>query len=97
VRQGPWKLAIAPQIETMSREALPDATTKAPRLYNLDADIGEKANVADANPEIVARLTALAETMNAEIGGANPTARRPAGKVKTSSLLYSAEPRKKKN
>jgi arylsulfatase A len=96
IRQGPWKLAIAPQNETMGRPALPDASTKAPRLYNLDAEIGEKTNVADSHPEIVAKLTELANKMAAEIGGTHPTARRPAGKVENSSMLYSAE-RSKKN
>jgi len=96
VRQGPWKLAIAPQHETMGRGTEPDADTKAPRLYDLDTEIGEKTNVADSHPEIVAKLTALAEKMNAEIGGANPTARRPAAKVKNPTTLYSAE-RSKKN
>jgi arylsulfatase A-like enzyme len=96
IRQGPWKLSIAPQNETMGRPALDDASTASPRLYNLDAEIGEKTNVADAHPEIVAKLTALAEKMDAEIGGANPTARRPAGKVENPSMLYSAQ-RSKKN
>jgi arylsulfatase A len=96
IRQGPWKLAIAPQNETMGRPALDDASTASPRLYNLDAEIGEKTNVANAHPEIVAKLTALAEKMDAEIGGANPTARRPAGKVENPSILYSAH-RSKKN
>ena len=72
VRQGPWKLAIAPQNETMGRGVLPDADTKEPRLYNLDQEIGEKTNVAASHPEIVARLKALAEKMNAEIGGSTP-------------------------
>lgn len=90
VRQGPWKLAIEPQRETMGREALPDASDNTPRLYNLDVEIGEKTNLADANPEVVARLSALAKAMSQEIGGADPSARRPAGKVKNPSLLYSA-------
>ena len=95
IRQGPWKLAIAPQNESMSRPIEPDARTKAPRLYNLDAEIGEKTNVADSHPEIVATLLPLAEKMSAEIGGANPTARRPAGIVASPSLLYPAERSKK--
>ncbi len=96
IRQGPWKLAIAAQNETMGRPALADASTKTPRLYNLEAEIGEKTNVADSHPEIVAKLTELANKMDAEIGGANPTARRPAGKVTNPTLLYPAE-RSKKN
>jgi len=94
VRQGPWKLAIKAQNETMGRDALPDANTSEPRLYNLDQEIGEKANVAAAHPEVIKELSALAEKMSAEIGGQNPTARRPAGIVKSPSLLYPAEPRR---
>jgi arylsulfatase A-like enzyme len=94
VRQGPWKLAIKAQNETMGRDALPDANTSEPRLYNLDQEIGEKTNVASAHPEVVKTLSALAESMSGEIGGQNPTARRPSGIVKNPSLLYPAEPRK---
>jgi arylsulfatase A-like enzyme len=97
IRQGPWKLATKTQNETMGRPTLSDASTQAPRLYHLETDIGEKTNVADSNPEIVAKLTALAEKMDAEIGGANPTSRRPAGNVQNPSLLYSAERPKKTN
>lgn len=94
VRQGPWKLALVPQNETMGRAVKPDADTKAPRLYNLDAEIGEQTNVAAAHPEIVAKLTALADKMTSEIGGTAPTARRQAGKVENPKMLYPAEPRK---
>jgi len=79
VRQGPWKLAIAPQNETMGKPALPDATGRALRLYNLDVEIGEQTNVADQHPDIVAKLQALAAKMDAELGGPTPSARRPAG------------------
>jgi arylsulfatase A len=96
VRQGPWKLAIKPQTESIGRAALSDASTSAPRLYHLEKDIGERTDVADSNPEIVAKLTALAEKMDAEIGGAEPTSRRPAGKVQDPRLLYPTE-RTKKN
>ena len=95
VRQGPWKLALKAQIETMGRPALPDAQGNEPRLYNLGQDIGEKTNVAETNPEIVAKLTALAEKMSAEIGGSNPPARRPAGKVVNPTTLYPSESREK--
>jgi len=94
VRQGPWKLALVPQKETMGRDLKPDADTKTPRLYNLDAEIGEQTNVATKHPEIVAKLTALAGKMTSEIGDPTPTARRPAGKVEKSKMLYPAEPRK---
>ncbi|HPA17566.1 MAG TPA: sulfatase [Verrucomicrobiae bacterium] len=91
VRQGPWKLAIAPQPETMGKKTAADAAGKEPRLYNLDVEIGERTNVADKHPEIVARLQKLIETMGAEIGGKNPRARRPAGEVADPRTLYASE------
>jgi len=91
VRQGPWKLAIAPQNETMGKGTLPDASGPAPRLYNLDQEIGEKTNVADKHPDIVSKLQLLATRMSNEIGGKNPTARRPAGEVANAKTLYPTE------
>ena len=96
VRQGPWKLAIAPQIETMGRSFDDDAKGPEPRLYNLDEEIGERTNVAAQNPEIVAKLTALADKMKADIGKANGPASRPAGKVENPQPLYPSEGKKPK-
>jgi hypothetical protein len=79
----------------MGRPAQPDATSNTPRLYNLDQEIGEQTNLANAHPEIVAKLTALAETITQEIGGSQPTSRRPAGKVENPTYLFPAETRKK--
>lgn len=95
VRQGPWKLALMPQNEAMSRPVKEDAQGKKPRLYNLDEEIGEKTDVSAKHPEVVAKLSALAETMNAQIGGHQPAARRPAGNVKNAKTLYPMQPRKK--
>lgn len=58
---------------------------------NLDAEIGEKTDVAASHPEIVAQLTALAEQMNAGIGGPKPSTRRPAGVVNDPKTLYPAD------
>ena len=91
VRQGPWKLALGPQPETMGKAAAPDASGNAPRLYNLDAELGETTNLAEKHPEIVAKLTALAEKKSAEIGGNNPSARRPAGEAANPKTLYPSE------
>lgn len=88
VRQGPWKLAIKPQNEAMGVKPEADAAGTNPRLYNLDEDIGERSDVAAKNPEIVARLLALANRMDQEIGGTNPSARRPAGEVAEPKPLY---------
>jgi arylsulfatase A len=97
VRKGPWKLALVPQNETMGRGVQPDADTNEPRLYNLDAEIGEKTNVAAKHPAIVAELAALGTTIMAEIGGDKPASRRPAGKVENPVPLYPAVIRTPKN
>ena len=91
VRQGPWKLAIAPQPEGMGKGVSKDATNQTPRLYNLDREIGERTNLAEKHPEVVARLKALAAKMDAEIGGKNPPARRPAGEAANPQTLYPTE------
>jgi arylsulfatase A len=51
-------------------------------LYNLESDIGESTNVADANPEVVRRLRGLADRMKEDLGleGMGPGC-RPLGKV----------------
>jgi arylsulfatase A-like enzyme len=42
VRSGPWKMTIAPQGDGTGKKTPPvPASLEAPRLYNLDADIGE--------------------------------------------------------
>ncbi len=97
VRQGSWKLAIAPQNETMGRPVEPDANTAEPRLYNLDTEIGEQTDVAADHPEIVAKLSALAEKMKADLGKPNAPGSRPAGKVENPQPLYPSEsPQRKK-
>lgn len=94
VRQGPWKLAITAQPETMGKGIASDASGKQPRLYNLDEEIGEKTNIADKHPEIVEKLRSLADKMSAEIGGTSPAARRPAGEVANPVTLYASEENK---
>ena len=91
VRQGPWKLAIAAQKETMGKGAERDADSDKIRLYNLDQEIGERTNLADKYPEIVAKLQALAAKMNAEIGGNSPAARRPTGTAENPQMLYPSD------
>ena len=43
------------------------------RLFNLKNDLGEKQNVADRYPEVVARLQKQAETIRAELGDVRTT------------------------
>ena len=86
VRQGRWKLALAPQSDGLGKNAA--KTSPGLRLYDLDAEIGEQTDVSAQHPEVVAKLKALADKMAAEIGGKTPTARRPAGEVKGAKTLY---------
>ena len=87
VRQGPWKLTLSQQGESMGKETSADSKIN-PRLYDLDTEIGEQTNLADKHPDIVAKLQALATEMNAQIGGSAPTSRRPAGEVSNPVTLY---------
>ena len=69
---------------------------KEPRLHNLDEDIRQRSGVAAKHPEVVARLLALSQRMNDEIGGTSPTARRPAGEVADPKPLYTMEEKQKR-
>src|SRR5262249_6112913 len=55
VREGPWKLVLP--------AAKAKKGPKAPELYQLDKDIGEKTNLAEQHPENVQRL---------KVGGEDP-------------------------
>lgn len=90
IRQGPWKLAITTQPESMGTATREDAG-KNPRLYNLDNDIGEQTDVAENHPEVVTKLRSLIDVMQAEIGGTEPTARRPAGEAAEPKTLYPSD------
>ncbi|MDQ3623343.1 MAG: sulfatase-like hydrolase/transferase, partial [Verrucomicrobiota bacterium] len=59
-------------------------------LYHLDRDIGESANVAAGNPEVVQRLTALAQQTSDDLGmdGVGPGC-RPLGRVSEARPLIS--------
>jgi arylsulfatase A len=88
VRAGRWKLAVAPQVESMGHAAKVPASMDAPRLYDLEADLGETTDVAARHPDVVARLAALARRMAAELSGARAPGRRPAGTVADPAFLY---------
>lgn len=94
VRQGSWKLAVAPQSESMGKGIPSDASGKDPRLDNLDQEIGEQTNLAPENPAIVQRLQALAAAMTARIGENEPSERRAAGVVQNPQTLYPTDPAK---
>ncbi len=56
-------------------------------LFNLESDLGEATNVAVENPEVVARLSALAGSMHAQLGdiltGTNGSAICELGRIAT--------------
>lgn len=72
LRSGPWKLHLGVGLpkdaseKQKSQARARDALTT--ELYNLTDDIGETTDVAAANPEIVKRLKAMADTMDTDIG-----------------------------
>ncbi len=80
VRHGDWKLQIA------QGNKAADGGGFTPQLYNLKRDIGEKQDVAAANPEIVARLQTLIAAMKDDLGlndkgsGCRELARKPDAK-----------------
>lgn len=78
VRRDRWKLHLARH----GRDSAPDPILE---LYDLVADPGERHNVADEHPDVVARLQADAGRIRAEFGdartGAVGSARREIGRV----------------
>jgi arylsulfatase A-like enzyme len=82
VRAGPWKLVLPRNDRFKSFSMKP--TAGQGELYHLIEDPTESENLFDEHPDIVKRLTALAEKARADIGdtklpGKN---RRPVGHVK---------------
>jgi arylsulfatase A-like enzyme len=79
IRQGDWKLIMAPP--TNRKADQPGQKGKDSFdlvLYNLANDPAEATNVAENNPQIVAKLRAEAQRSEAEI----KEHRRPAGQIK---------------
>jgi len=86
VRSGKWKLHL-PRV-VRPRGGQPARTVPA-RLFDLDADIAEQDDVAAEHPEVVQRLTSLADKARADLGdgaraGAN---QREAGEVEVAKPL----------
>lgn len=74
---GRWKLVFAHRYRTLAgrpggRDGRPvkyeTISLPAPALFELTRDLGETTDVAAAQPEIVARLQAFAETCRADLG-----------------------------
>jgi arylsulfatase A-like enzyme len=92
VRSGKWKLHLPFKIKKRNQQK---AASNAPlKLYDLEADIAEKNNVADQHPDVVKRLLALAEKARRDLGDVDRegTGQRPAGLVVTPKpLLFSSK------
>lgn len=89
VRSGPWKLHLPrPEDERWSVFGTPadTAALAEPLLFNLEADIGERNNIASKNPQVVARLLALAEKARTDIGDFN--------RVGAGARFFDPEPRR---
>jgi arylsulfatase A-like enzyme len=80
VRSGPWKLGLPPQLGAGAQKKNAPQAPAVPRLYNLEADIGETNNVAAEHPDIVSRLQGFIAKMDADLGGKGkgPGVRPPA-------------------
>lgn len=64
VRSGPWKLHLALADPADKGKAGPPR----PQLFHLEEDVGETRNIADAHPDRVAELQALAQSMREDLG-----------------------------
>jgi arylsulfatase A-like enzyme len=91
IRSGQWKLHFPHDYRTLESPGSggqPGPYKKAHTelaLYDLDADVGEKNDLASSRPEVVARLTDLAEKGREELGDSltkrKGTQLRPVGKL----------------
>ena len=92
VRSGPWKLHFPHKYRSLVGPGGVDGNPAAYKelscgleLYHLERDISESMDVAASNPEVVAKLTNLADKIRAELGDeltkVNGAELRPAGKL----------------
>jgi arylsulfatase A len=81
VRSGRWKLHL-PLRQKKRNWAQPEPDSPL-RLYDLQTDIGEQKNVAARHPDVVKRLTRLAEKAREDLGDVDRPGKnqRPAGFV----------------
>jgi len=81
VRSGPWKLYLP--LANKLANLRGDGTPTEAELYNLSEDIGETHEIAAENPDVVQRLTRLADAARVDLGdvGREGQNQRPAGWV----------------
>ena len=74
IRSGKWKLHFRhpfPHIDEPGADGRPGKISQHKTdlaLYDLEADVSESNNVAAQNPEVVAKLTTLAEIARDDLG-----------------------------
>lgn len=87
IRKGDWKLVKAPGGGSEGGLGAGPVTTAGAQLYNLAADLGEKTNLADKEPDKVKELAAAWDAWNSSNipakwapagGGGQPGARKAA-------------------
>jgi arylsulfatase A-like enzyme len=88
VRSGDWKLFLA--------DGVTPVQDYGPALYNLAEDVGERTDRQADEPEVVARLQALAADMRQDLGcsreGVAGAGRRPHGRVDNPKPLTEYNP-----
>jgi len=82
VRAGDWKLYLPLEAKLISLSGSKTAPAKA-ELFDVRHDVHEDREASAANPEIVARLTGLAEKIRRDV----ETGKRPAGLVENPKPL----------
>lgn len=83
VRSDRWKLHLARDDRTAFGRGREVPPAGEPLLYDMIEDMGETTNLAADHPDVVERLTALAQEMREDLGdtGVEAPGRRPAGWV----------------
>jgi len=81
VRSGPWKLFLP--VEAARHPHFGPRLKPQPLLFNVVEDIGSTRNVAAEHPDIVRRLTDLAEAARTDLGdtGRPGAGQRPSGRI----------------
>jgi hypothetical protein len=84
VREGRWKLHVHKEDTVMTA------------LYDLERDIGEQSDLAQAHPDVVERLQGLLDACRKDIGdavtGVTGENKRPAGRVANPDTLTHYHP-----
>ncbi len=103
LRSGKWKLELPRTYQTLNGKPgghggrpVPYEQRKfsTPELYDLDADIGEKHDVAAENPEVLKKMLGYAEQARVDLGdgltGRKGANRRPVGRATDESVFPSS-------